>query len=130
MYLLDTNVIGEIARNPRGDAAARVAELSPETFGINPIVACEIEYGLNRRGPSRFRRQIDAILDAIVIIELPANIAVHYGRIRLELEQQGTPIGPNDLLIAAHGTAADLTVVTANEREFRRVRNLRVENWV
>jgi len=65
MYLLDTNVIGEIARNPQGDTAVRVAALAPEAFGINPIVACEIVYGLTKRGSVNLRRQIVAILEAI-----------------------------------------------------------------
>ncbi len=130
MYLLDTNIIGEIARNPQGDTANRLATLPPDEFGINPIVACEIEYGLTKRGSSRLRRQIETILEAISVFELPSDIATHYGRIRVALEKLGTPIGPNDLLIAAHGLATDLTVVTGNEKEFRRVSNLRVENWI
>lgn len=130
MYLLDTNVVGEIARSPQGDTAARVAALPAEEFGINSFVACEIEYGLAKRESSRLRRQIESILEAIPVYELPADIATYYGRIRVELEKHGTPIGPNDLLIAAHGLASDLTVVTGNEKEFRRVRGLSVENWL
>lgn len=129
MYLLDTNVIGEIARNPQGDPATRVAALSPEEFGINPIVACEIEYGLTKRGSAKLRQQIEAILEAISVFELPTDIATHYGHIRVELEKKGTTIGPNDLLIAAHGLASNLTVVTGNEKEFKRVPELKVENW-
>ncbi len=130
MYLLDTNVIGEIARNPQGGVANRVAALPPDEYGINPVVACEIEYGLTKRESTRLRRQIEKILEAIAVIELPTDIAVHYGRIRVELEKQGTPIGPNDLLIAAHGLASELTLVTGNEKEFRRVHGLNVENWL
>ncbi|NOX52287.1 MAG: type II toxin-antitoxin system VapC family toxin [Gammaproteobacteria bacterium] len=130
MYLLDTNVIGEIARNPQGGVANRVAALPPDEYGINPIVACEIGYGLTKRESTRLRRQIEAILEAIAVIELPSDIATHYGRIRAELEKQGTPIDPNDLLIAAHGLASELTLVTGNEKEFRRVRELNVENWL
>ena len=130
MYLLDTNIIGEIARNPQGDTAIRVATLPSDEFGINPIVACEIEYGLTKRASSRLRRQVETILEAIAVFELPSDIAERYGQIRTELEKQGKPIGPNDLLIAAHGLASNLTVVTANEKEFRRVQGLNVENWL
>jgi len=129
MYLLDTNIIGEIARNPQGDTAARVAALSPEEFGINPIIACEIEYGLSKRNSAKLRRQVETILGAIAVFELPLNISTHYGKIRVDLEKRGMPIGPNDLLIAAHGLASDLTVITGNEKEFRRVQGLCVENW-
>lgn len=62
--------------------------------------------------------------------DLPENIGDHYGQIRIHLEAIGKTIGPNDLLIAAHVLAAYLTVVTRNEREFRRVPGLRVENWI
>lgn len=130
MYLLDTNVLGEIARNPHGNTAARIAALSPEEFGINPIVACEIEYGLAKRGSVRLRRQVETILEAVSMFELPGDISTHYGIIRVDLEKQGTPIGPNDLLIAAHAMASNLTVVTGNEKEFRRVPKLQVENWL
>ena len=65
-----------------------------------------------------------------VLTSLPEDIGVHYGRIRVHLESAGEVIGPNDLLIAVHACAADLTVVTGNEREFRRVPGLRVENWL
>ena len=71
------------------------------------------------------------ILEAIdVLTNLPGEIGTHYGRIRTHLESTGETIGPNDLLIAAHASAAELTVVTGNEREFRRVPGLRVENWL
>lgn len=130
MYLLDTNIIAELARNPHGAAAARAAELSADELGINPIVACEIEYGLAKRGSSRLRQQVEAILSVVPTLKLPLDIARHYGRIRLELKKRGAPIGPNDLLIAAHAAAADGIVVTGNDREFRRVRGLGVENWI
>ena len=130
MYLLDTNVVGELARAPQGQLAERVSVLSSDEFGINPIIACEIEYGLAKRDSTRLRQQVEAILTAIPVLDLPADIASHYGQIRVALETQGTPIGPNDLLIAAHGVAADVTVVTGNDREFRRVKGLKVENWL
>ena len=70
------------------------------------------------------------ILEAIdILTDLPTDIGFHYGSIRTDLESAGATIGPNDLLIAAHARAADLTVVTGNDREFRRVPGLRVENW-
>lgn len=130
MYLLDTNIIGELARNPRGEFASRISALPSDECCINPIVACEIEYGLTRRNSTRLRQQVEAILGAVLVLELPSDIAAHYGRIRVELERRGTPIGPNDLLIAAHCFASAITLVTGNDREFRRVEGLRVENWL
>jgi len=130
VYLLDTNVIADLAHNPQGIAASRLAKLSDDTFGINAVIASEIEYGLEKRGSMKLRRQVEAILSTMPLLEFPANIARHYGRIRVELERKGSPIGPYDLLIAAHGVASGITVITRNDREFRRVRSLKVENWV
>jgi tRNA(fMet)-specific endonuclease VapC len=130
VYLLDTNIVGDLARNPDGQLAGRISALPPDEFGINPIVACEIEYGLTKRNSAKLRQQVEAILTAVPMLDLPSDIAEHYGRIRVELERQGAPIGPNDLLIAAHGVASGITVVTDNEREFRRVKGLQVENWL
>ena len=130
MYLLDTNVVAELAHNPQGTVAARLTELPDDMFGINTVIASEIEYALEKRGSAKLRRQVDAILSAVPLLELPANIAGHYGRIRVELERRGTSIGAYDLLIAAHGVASGITVVTRNDREFRRVKSLKVENWI
>ena len=108
----------------------RASGLADDELAINAIVACEIEYGLTKRNSTRLRDQIEAILAAIPVLDFPPTLAEHYGQIRVDLEGRGTPIGPNDLIIAAHAAAAELTLVTNNEKEFRRVRNLKVENWL
>jgi tRNA(fMet)-specific endonuclease VapC len=130
LYLLDTNIIGELARNPHGQLASRISALPSDVCCINPIVACEIEYELTKRNSARLRKQVEAILSAVSVLDLPSDIAAHYGRIRVELERQGTPIGPNDMLIAAHCVASAIAIVTGNDREFRRVEGLQVENWL
>ena len=71
-----------------------------------------------------------AILEALDILNLPGGIETRYGRIRTHLDSIGRPMGPNDLLIAAHARTAGLVVVTGNVREFRRVPDLQVENWI
>jgi tRNA(fMet)-specific endonuclease VapC len=93
-------------------------------------VACEIEYRLTKRNSAKLRQQVEAILTAVPVLDLPSDITEHYGRIRAERERQGIPIGANDLFIAAHGAASTMTVVTGNDREFRRVPGLGVENWL
>ena len=81
--------------------------------------------------PPELRERLSEILAAIdILTALADDIGIHYGQIRTHLESTGETIGPNDLLIAAHACAADLTVVTGNEREFRRVPGLRVESWL
>lgn len=129
-YLLDTNVLAALAREPSGQVARKIAVTGEACVCTSAIVACEVHYGLAKRRSARLTAQMTAILDSIAVLSLPAGVEVHYGQIRARLEILGTPIGPNDLLIAAHARASGLTVVTDNEREFRRVPDLHVENWV
>ena len=130
-YLLDTNILAELARNPTGATARRIAAVGETTVCTSIVVACEVHYGLAKRLSPRLSRRMYEILETIdVLSNLPEDIGIHYGRIRTELESAGETIGPNDLLIAAHARAAGLTVVTGNEREFGRVPDLRVENWL
>ena len=130
-YLLDTNILAEIARNPAGIAAERIAAVGESAICTSVIVACEVHYGLAKRSSLQLTERMGEVLEAVdILTELPADIGNHYGSIRAHLESAGATIGPNDLLIAAYARAADLTVVTGNDREFRRVPGLRVENWL
>ena len=130
-YLLDTNILAELARNPAGPAARAIAAVGERSVCTSVVVACEVHYGLVKRASPKLTDRMSEILATIdVLTSLPEDIGVHYGRIRVHLESAGEVIGPNDLLIAAHACAADLTIVTGNEREFRRVPGLRVENWL
>ena len=130
-YLLDTNVLAELARNPTGPAARTIAAVGETSVCTSAIVACEVHYGLAKGASRKLTDRMLEILATIdVLTNLPEDIGIHYGRIRAQLESAGEVIGPNDLLIAAHACAADLTIVTGNEREFRRVPGLRVENWM
>ena len=130
-YLLDTNILAELARNPVGPVVRAIAAVGERSVCTSVIVACEVHYGLAKRASPKLADRMFEILATIdVLTSLPEDIGVHYGRIRVHLESAGEVIGPNDLLIAAHARAADLTIVTGNEREFRRVPGLRVENWL
>jgi tRNA(fMet)-specific endonuclease VapC len=93
-------------------------------------VAAELRYGAEKSGSKQLSDRVDLLLSALEILPLEPPADRRYGEIRHHLARQGTPIGPNDLLIAAHVLAADLTLVTANTREFERVPSLRVENWL
>ena len=128
-YLLDTNVISQLVRRPGGDTALRVAALEPDSFAISAIVAAELRYGAERLGSARLTAQLEAILAAVDVLPLEEAVAEHYGRLRAGLERNGTPIGHNDLLIAAHALALGVTLVTANVKEFRRVPGLAIEDW-
>jgi len=127
-FLLDSNAFSDISRDPGGKVARRF-ETDIAECGTSIIVAAEILYGITKRPDVRGSRRAAALLERIPVaaFEIPAE--VRYGELRTDLERLGTPIGANDMLIAAHALALDCTLVTANEGEFRRVAGLRVENW-
>lgn len=129
-YLLDTNIISDLVRRPQGIVAGRIAEVGVDTVCTNIVIAAELRYGAEKSGSKQLVERIEMLLSALKVLPLEAPADRYYGRIRHHLTAQGTPIGPNDLLIAAHAMAADLIVVTANTREFERVPELRVENWL
>jgi tRNA(fMet)-specific endonuclease VapC len=128
-YLLDTNIMSELMRHPAGRICDRIAQ-NEQRVCTSIIVVAELKYGVVKSGSRRFAGQLAAILGGIEVIpfETPAEVA--YAELRTQLERAGRPIGGNDLLIAAHALALDLTLVTANEREFSRVPDLRIENWL
>lgn len=128
-YLLDTNILSDLVRNPQGVVADRIRTVGEEAVCTSIVVAAELRFGAAKSASARLQRQVEAVLAALDIQPLDAPVDRHYAEIRAALEQRGEPIGPNDLLIAAHARALQLTVVTANEREFRRVPQLPVENW-
>ena len=129
-YLLDTNILSDLIRNPAGLVAQRLAEVGEDAVATSVIVAAELRYGAVKRGSPRLTERVEMLLAEmrVLAIEPPADVA--YGEIRAALEVQGTPIGSNDLLIAAHAHSLGWIVVTANVGEFRRVAGLKVENWL
>jgi tRNA(fMet)-specific endonuclease VapC len=129
-YLLDTNIISDLARRPQGPIAGKIAELGPESVCTSLIVSCELRFGVKKNGSHKLHSQIDAVVGAIEVLPLDSPVEHEYAEIRTQLEGGGQPIGPNDLLIAAHARALGLTLVTANSTEFRRVPGLAVENWL
>jgi tRNA(fMet)-specific endonuclease VapC len=101
-----------------------------DTACTSIVVAAELRYGAEKSGSPKLRDRIDLILSALDVLPLEPPADRYYGEVRQQLSRQGTPIGPNGLLIAAHALALDLTVVTADAREFARVPRLRIENWL
>lgn len=128
--MLDTNIVSELARNPQGAVAIRIAEVGPDAICVSIITAAELRYGCAKKGSAKLLAQIEAILGSMSVLALDVPADSEYGTIRAELKVVGKPIGPNDLLIAAHADALGAVLVTANTGEFARVRDLRVENWV
>lgn len=129
-YLLDTNIVSDLVRHPQGRIAQEIARVSEDAVCTSIIVAAELRFGATKRGSERLTAQLETILAALDVqgFEAPADVA--YGRLRARLEAAGLPMGGNDILIAAQALSADLIVVTDNQREFERVADLRVENWL
>ena len=130
LYVLDTNIISALARNPRGSVAKHIAKVGADTVGVGVVTAAKLRYGCAKKKSRKPAAQIEVILSALTVLALDVPADAEYGGIRAELEAIGKTIGPNDILIAAHARALDAVLVTANEREFNRVRGLKVENWL
>lgn len=113
-----------------GTAARRLLAAGIDSAAVSIVVASEIRFGLAKSGSRRLAERMSQILDRIEILPLEPPTDEHYAEIRNTLERAGTPIGPNDLLIAAHARALELVIVTGNAREFSRVPGLEVENWL
>lgn len=129
-YLLDTNIVSDLVRRPQGPVSNRIAKVGEDSICTSIIVAAELRYGAQKSGSRPLSERIELLLSALDILPLEPPADRRYAELRNHLSRQGTLIGPNDLLIAAHALAADLMLVTANLREFGRVPLLRVENWL
>ena len=129
-YMLDTNIIVYILNSRPEKVRKRFTRYSPEDICISSVTLAELEYGIcNSSRPDQNRIALMMFLADIDVIPFDAQAAADYGEIRFDLKRKGTPIGANDLLIAAHARALGLTLVTNNSREFDRVDGLKVENW-
>ena len=129
-YLLDTNIISELAKSPAGPLSKHVRRLPVGSLCTSIVVAAEIHFGLAKRGSEALAHHMMLALEAFPILPFEAPADRIYGDIRSQMERAGTPIGSNDLLIAAHALALGCTLVSGNDREFARVPGLKVENWL
>jgi tRNA(fMet)-specific endonuclease VapC len=130
MYFLDTNVISEMARNPHGKIASRLVEAGDEEIATSSIVLGEILFGLANRPESSTARRAERFISSLVVCPFDNNAAREYAGVRAWLKKNGSLIGSNDMLIAAHALALEATLVTDNEKEFSRVPGLKIENWL
>jgi tRNA(fMet)-specific endonuclease VapC len=129
-YLLDTNIVSDLVRNPQGRVVAHIKRAGEHHVCTSLIVAAELRYGAAKKGSARLSAQLETILAALPVLPLEVPADKIYGDLRAELDRNGRLIGPNDLLIASHALALGCAIVTDNVDEFRRVRKLRVENWL
>jgi tRNA(fMet)-specific endonuclease VapC len=129
-YLLDTNICIYIRRKKPEEVLRRFRTLRPGEAVLSVITFGELVYGAEKSAQRGVALEVLRELAQVLPVQsLPETAAESYGTIRAELERKGEMIGNNDLWIAAHAKAADLVLVTNNEREFRRVRGLKVQNW-
>jgi tRNA(fMet)-specific endonuclease VapC len=130
-YLLDTNICIYIAKQRPPGVARRFATLAVGSVGMSLITWGELRYGAQK---SQQRAQALATLDSlqalIPVIAMSDAVGESYGAIRAHLDRAGTPIGNNDLWIAAHALSLKVTLVSNNMREFERVPKLKLDNWV
>lgn len=133
IWLLDTDTLAYLINRSAGSERIkrRLSGRSPEEVRLSAITLCEIHFGLARGDVSLQRREaLDELLALFEVEDYPAAAARDFGEIRAALERAGKRIGPYDLLIAAHARHLGAVLVTNNEREFRRVPGLGVQNWL
>lgn len=131
LFILDTNIISHLIRLPAGMVSEKIRTRDIETIVTSMIVAGELEFGARRKESEKLTAAIKAVLAIIKPLPLAhPDLAQCYGDIRVFLEKNGTPIGQNDLWLAAHTLALGATLVTDNEREFSRIPGLLLENWL
>jgi tRNA(fMet)-specific endonuclease VapC len=129
-YLLDTNIVSDLVRNPQGLVTKHIREVGEEQVCTSIIVAAELRHGATKKGSPRLTAQLEAVLSALEILPFEPPADSTYGLLRTRLEQAGRPIGGNDLLIAAQAIALGCTIVTDNQLEFAMIDGLPRENWL
>lgn len=131
-WLLDTNILSSVIKHPHERLGQRLRDLfdqQPGALVTSVVVECELMFGAARVESTVLPKKIADLLQFIPVMALAQNVVPHYATIRAQLQRQGTSIGPNDMLIAAHALALDATLVSG-DAEFARVPGLRVENWL
>ena len=129
-YLLDTNTCIRYLNGTSESVRRRIERIHPESIAVCSVVKAELFYGsVKSRYPERNLRKQKNFLNRFVSYPFDDEAAERYGKIRSELEKAGTPIGPNDLMIAATALVQNLILVTHNMREFERVEGLLLEDW-
>jgi tRNA(fMet)-specific endonuclease VapC len=129
-YLLDTNILSDLIRSPEGAVATKIRAVGAQSIRASIVTAAELRFGARKKGSRRLEQRVDELFDVVEVVPLSAPVDRVYGDIRAQLEKAGTPISGNDMLIAAQALMLGDIVVTNNEREFRRVPGLKVENWL
>lgn len=130
-FLIDTNICIYIMNERPPGVIKKFKKLDPGVIGISSITVSELQYGVSK---SKYKKQnlkrLEEFLVPFDILPYDELASEFYGDIRLNLEERGRIIGPLDLLIAAHAISRSLVLVTNNDKEFKRIKSLKIENWV
>ena len=129
-WMLDTNTLSDLIRNPRGALVQRLSETEPDAVCTSIVVACELRFGAKRKGSEALANRVEQLLASLTVFPFDEPADRHYADIRVALETAGTLIGSHDLFIAAHARSRGMTLVTHNIREFARVPGLQAEDWL
>ncbi len=130
MFLIDTNICIYIMNNHPPEVIQKFREIGVGNIGISSITTAELQYGAYKsKQIKKNLKRLDEFLSPFEVLAYDENASNHYGKIRSDLERQGSVIGPLDMLIAAHALSENLTLITNNEQEFNRIKSLKVENW-
>ncbi len=129
-YILDTDIcIYIIKKNPKV-VFDKFNKLKVGDIGISSITYCELQYGVsNSQRANENQKTLNGFLAPLEVLDFPGDAATLYGGIKVELNKNGIPIGPLDLIIGVHALYLGVTVVTNNVKEFPRIPNLKIENW-
>jgi len=129
-FMLDTAICSYLMKRSNQAVLDRAVSVPLSEICTSSIVRSELEFGVAvSPKPEKDRAALDGLLLGVAALDYPSEAAAEYGRIRAFLESHGTPIGANDMLIAAHALSLRMTLVTNNIREFQRVPGLKIENW-
>lgn len=130
MYLLDTNICIYIINNKPIQVFEKFSKIDIRQVAISSITVAELAFGVQKSGSQRNKMALEKFLNPITILDYPANAIWHYAKLRHDLQAKGTPIGGLDMLIASHAIALNAILVTNNTKEFERISDLTLENWV
>lgn len=130
MYLLDTDICIYLINKKPKTVLDRITKFSPSYIGISSITIAELQFGIEKSERKVINREaLKITLEPFEIYNFSKTTAIFYGTLRYELEKKGKKIGAMDMLIAAHALELNRTLVTNNEKEFRRIPKLKIENW-
>ena len=130
-YMLDTDACIALIKNRPISMRSRLSLLTPEDVGISSIVAAELWFGVaNSQKKKKNESALKDFLEFVTLLGWHSEAAPLYGQIRAHLQKLGTPIGAMDMLIASHALFLDTVLVTNNTREFDRIPDLKIENWL